>query len=37
MADQICGSLPKNLKGSLPIMAEIEAEIGNTHTKQHGF
>ena len=29
-------SLPKNLKGSLPTVAEIEAEIGNTRTKQHG-
>jgi hypothetical protein len=29
-------SLPRNLKGSLPTVAEIEAEIGNTRTKQHG-
>ncbi len=29
-------SLPRNLKGRLPTVAEIEAEIGNTRTKQHG-
>jgi hypothetical protein len=26
-------SLPKNLKGSLPTVAEIEAEFGNARTK----
>jgi hypothetical protein len=30
-------SLPKNLKGSLPTIAEIEAEIGNAPTQLHGF
>jgi hypothetical protein len=29
-------SFSKNLKGSLPSVAEIDAEIGNMRTKQYG-